>query len=159
MQVNRWVISKLLGSICEICNDMEIISALLALCEGNPSMIDGFPSQRASNAESIHEGNKSVTGGFSTQRDSDGVLFVVSLNNLWNKQLSCQWFLMPQNSCDVSLMQYRILMLKLNDICNRRIALCWGQWALLTCLHLMASILTCMDFQGHWLEKRFRCTC
>ena len=70
-------------------------------------MIDGFLSQRASNAESIHEGNKSVTGGFSTQRDSDGVLFVVSLNNLWNKQLCCLWLFMPPNSYDVTLMQYR----------------------------------------------------
>ena len=31
-------------------HDMETLSALLTLCEGNPSVIDGFPSQRASNA-------------------------------------------------------------------------------------------------------------
>ena len=30
---------------------MEMIFALLALCEGNPSVTDGFPSQRASNAK------------------------------------------------------------------------------------------------------------
>ena len=29
------------------------ISKLLALCEGNPSVIGGFPTQRASNAESV----------------------------------------------------------------------------------------------------------
>ena len=32
-------------------HDMEMHSTLLALCEGNPSVTDGFPSQRASNAE------------------------------------------------------------------------------------------------------------
>ena len=31
-------------------HDMETIFALLALCEGNPSVTDGFPSQRTSNA-------------------------------------------------------------------------------------------------------------
>ena len=30
---------------------VDIISALLALCEGNPPVTGGFPSQRASNAE------------------------------------------------------------------------------------------------------------
>ena len=33
------------------CHDMETLNALLALCEGNPSVTDGFPSQRASNEE------------------------------------------------------------------------------------------------------------
>ena len=32
------------------CHDMETIFALMALCEGNPPVIDGFPSQRASDA-------------------------------------------------------------------------------------------------------------
>ena len=32
-------------------HDMETLSALLALCEGNPLLSSGFPSQRASNAE------------------------------------------------------------------------------------------------------------
>ena len=33
------------------CDDMEVLSTLLALCEGNPLVTSGFPSQRASNAE------------------------------------------------------------------------------------------------------------
>ena len=32
-------------------HDMETLSALLALCEGNPTVIGGFPSRRASNAD------------------------------------------------------------------------------------------------------------
>ena len=32
-------------------NEMEILSTLQALCEGNPSVIGGFPLQRASNVE------------------------------------------------------------------------------------------------------------
>ena len=31
------------------CHDMEMLSVLLALCEGNPPVIDGFPSQKADN--------------------------------------------------------------------------------------------------------------
>ena len=34
-------------------HDTETLSTLLALCEGNPPMTGGFPSQRASNAELI----------------------------------------------------------------------------------------------------------
>ena len=33
-----------------VCHDMETLSALLALCEGNPLVTIGFHSQRASNA-------------------------------------------------------------------------------------------------------------
>ena len=33
------------------CHDMEKISGLLALCDGNPPVAGGFPSQRASNAK------------------------------------------------------------------------------------------------------------
>ena len=32
-------------------HDMELLSALLALCEGNPPVTDWFPSQRGSNME------------------------------------------------------------------------------------------------------------
>ena len=32
-------------------HDMERLSALLALCEGNPPVTGGFPSQKANNAE------------------------------------------------------------------------------------------------------------
>ena len=32
------------------CHDMEMLSSLLALCEGNPPVTGGFPPQRASNA-------------------------------------------------------------------------------------------------------------
>ena len=33
------------------CHGMEMLSVLLALCEGNPLVTGGFPSQRASNAQ------------------------------------------------------------------------------------------------------------
>ena len=33
------------------CHDMKSFSSLLALCEGNPPVTGGFPSQRASNTQ------------------------------------------------------------------------------------------------------------
>ena len=53
-------------------NDMEMLFALLALCEGNPPVTSGFPSQRASN-----------------------VVLGVSLNKLLNKQSGYWWFETP----------------------------------------------------------------
>ena len=35
------------------CSGNHNSSALLALCDGNPSVIGGFPSQRANNGESV----------------------------------------------------------------------------------------------------------
>ena len=56
---------------------------LLALCEGNPSAIGGFPSQRTSNA-------------------CLNVFFDVKLNKP-NKMSSCQWLKTPCRSCDVTV--------------------------------------------------------
>ena len=52
---------------------METLSALLALCEGNPPVTGGFPSQKASNT------------GF-------GVFFNAILDKPLGKQSSCGWF-------------------------------------------------------------------
>ena len=52
-------------------DDMETFSALLVLRVG------------------IH---RSVIGGFPIQRARDDISFVVCLNNLLNKQMSCRWF-------------------------------------------------------------------
>ena len=35
------------------CHDMEMFSTLLTLCEGNPPVTGGFPSQRASNVDML----------------------------------------------------------------------------------------------------------
>ena len=54
-------------------HDMETFSALLALCQGNPLVADGFPSQRTSNVELLF-------------------FFSVNLSKLLNKHSSCwQW--------------------------------------------------------------------
>ena len=60
-------------------HQMETVSALLALCEGNPPVIGGFPSQRDSNA------------GFD-------VFFNVCLNKRLNKQTKRWWFETPSFS-------------------------------------------------------------
>ena len=65
---------------------IESISELLALCDGNPPVTGGFPSQRASNT------------GF-------GVFFDVSQNELLSKHLICQWFETPWCSCDVTVIE------------------------------------------------------
>ena len=61
------------------------ISALLALCEGNPSVTGGFPSQRASDA------------GFD-------VFFDVSLKKRLSKQSSASDFRRRGGYCDVTVM-------------------------------------------------------
>ena len=66
------------------CHDMEMLSALLALCDGKPLVTGGFPSQRASNI-------------------SFGVFFDVSLNKLLNKQLGCQLLKASWSSCDITV--------------------------------------------------------
>ena len=47
----RWVVICFLRLRPWGCRGMETPSALLALCEGNPPVTDGFPSQRVSNAK------------------------------------------------------------------------------------------------------------
>ena len=58
---------------------MEAFSALLSLCEGNPSVTDRFPSQRP------------VTGSFD-------VFFDLRLNNRLSKQSGRLWFETPSRS-------------------------------------------------------------
>ena len=49
--VSAWNIHFLPIHIPWWCHEIDCISALLALCEGNPKVIGGFQSQRASDAE------------------------------------------------------------------------------------------------------------
>ena len=62
-------------------------SASLAICEGNPTVTNGFPWQRTANTE----------------------LWVLSLllswTSCWTNQESCQWFEMPCCSRDVTVME------------------------------------------------------
>ena len=79
---------------------------LLALCEGNPPVT----------LLALCEGNPPVTSGFPSQRDSNMNIscFMVSLNQLLNRQQSCQWFEIPWPSCSVIVMASNSL--KLNMI-------------------------------------------
>ena len=61
------------------CHQMEILSTSLALCEGNPPVTGGFPSQRP------------VMCSFD-------VFFDLHLNKHLSKQSRCQWFVMPSHS-------------------------------------------------------------
>ena len=61
------------------CHQMETFSMLLALCEGNPPVTSGFPSQRP------------VTWSFD-------VFFDLHLNKQLNKQSRRWWFEMPSGS-------------------------------------------------------------
>ena len=72
-------------------HELETISILLALCEGNLPVTGGFPSQRV------------IMWSFD-------VLFDVSLNKLLNKQSSCRWSEMLWCSCDVTNNTERVLM-------------------------------------------------
>ena len=77
-------------------HQMETFSALLALCEGNPSVTGGFPSQRP------------VTRSFD-------VFFCARLNKRLSKQSRCWWFETPRRSlwrhcnghCELSFCKYR----------------------------------------------------
>ena len=55
-----------------------MLSALVALCVGNPPNTDGFPSQM----------------------ENFGVFLVASLNKLLNKQSVCRWFEKLWRSCE-----------------------------------------------------------
>ena len=67
-QVNTWLLHQ-----------METIPALMSLCEGNPSVTGGFPSQRP------------------VKRSFD-VLFDLSLNKRFSTQSRCRWFETPSCS-------------------------------------------------------------
>ena len=61
-------------------HDMEMLSVLLALCEGNPMVTSGLP----------HKG---------TAVQSFDVFFVVIMNKLLNKQLRGQYFEVEWYAC------------------------------------------------------------
>ena len=67
------------------CHSMEMLFALLALCEGNPPL------------DSPHKG---------PVMQSSGVFFDVSLNKLLNIQLSYQWFEISWCSCGKTVINY-----------------------------------------------------
>ena len=71
------------------CHDKEMLSTLLTLCGRNPPVTGGFPSQRP------------VMWRFS-------VFFVVILNKLCNKLLSCWWFEKTWCSCVCTIMPNEI---------------------------------------------------
>ena len=66
-------------------HEMEALSTLLALCEGNPPLTGGFPSQRVSNV-------------------GLWCIFVAILNKLLNKVLRSWWFETPWHSGDITVM-------------------------------------------------------
>ena len=71
-------------------HDMETLSALMVICEGNPLVTGRFSAQRVSNV--IFD-----------------VFFDVNPKRLLNKQWSYRWFATPWRSCDVSVMAYENL--------------------------------------------------
>ena len=92
------------------CHDIEMVYALLALCEGNPPQVAGwFPLRSTSNT-------------------SFGISFLVELNTLFNKQSSCQWSETPWHSCDFIVM----LPSHLDQSCGPPLV---GPW-LTTCIHM-----------------------
>ena len=69
---------------------MKTLTLLLALCEGNPLVTSGFPSQKASNVEL-------------------DISFVMNLNKLLNKQSICRHIHMIHVvSLDINRMLYMI---------------------------------------------------
>ena len=77
---NRADRSLTLGSIAPnymMRHDMVTISALLALCEWNPPVSGGFPSQRTNNIDRRR-------------------FFSICSNKMFNKQSSCQWCETPR---------------------------------------------------------------
>ena len=62
--------------------DLKMLSAFLALCEGNPLVTGGFPSQRACNVE---------------------IFCFLCCQPYWTSSLSFWWFEMPWCSCDVTI--------------------------------------------------------
>ena len=67
-----------------IRHDMETLSAILSIYEGNQPVIDGFPVQIASNAGLY-------------------ILFDVSFNKLLSRLSICRRFMTPWRSCDVTV--------------------------------------------------------
>ena len=76
---------------------MEMISALLALCEGNPKGNGGISSQIVSHMELWS-------------------FIVTCLNKLLKKQQSCQWFERPRHSCYIIVIINGILLWR--DVCG-----------------------------------------
>ena len=65
-------------------HDIEMLSALQALCEGN----------LRSSVDSLHKG---------PVMQSFDILFIVSQNKLLNKQLDCQWIEIIWQSCKITV--------------------------------------------------------
>ena len=101
-------------------HQMETFSALLPLCEGNQSVIGGFPSQRASNA-------------------ALWCSCVVSLNKRLSKHSIDRWFETPWRSFDAAV----ILAVKLNirgiwaDVIHNAVNMTMSH----TCLNLIGQWL------------------
>ena len=74
--------------------DMETVSKLLALCDGNPLVTGGFPSQKE--IQSFHKGL--VMWHFD-------IVFANNLSIVLNALSSCQWFEMIQCSCEITVMK------------------------------------------------------
>ena len=75
----KWVISTSIPQQFMMTSSSGTMSALLAICERNPTVTDGFPSQ------------KPVTRSFD-------VSFDLRLNKRLNIQSRCQWFETPSRS-------------------------------------------------------------
>ena len=65
-------------------HDINTLYTILAISERNPLVTDGFPSWKNSYVE-------------------NDVFFIVRLNKLRNKYLSCQWFEMPWHCNDITV--------------------------------------------------------
>ena len=86
-----------------VSHDMEMLSALLALCEGNPPVTGGFPSQRASNVKLHVLFPVSLTKLLNKQSSCLWIFFVVRLSKLLNKLCGYWWFEMPYRLCVVTV--------------------------------------------------------
>ena len=112
-----WCFASIMwGYYLRWCYGMEMLSTLLALCEGNPPVILVMwllvPP---------HIGPVMIAGplwGESHWSPVDAlhivlqrldVFSVVRLNNHLNKQSSCLWFEMPWHLCDVTVMWYVVI--------------------------------------------------
>ena len=107
------------------CHDMEMLSELLALCEGNPPVTGWKVSSRK---------------GLIMQ--SCAVFYDFSWNKLWNKQLSCQWFEMPWRSCGVTVM-----------CCAFQRCSVWNMHTALCCLFCCGCILVLCGFMWSCYSK------
>ena len=90
---------------------MVLFSAKLAICEENPPVTGGFPSQKAGDA------------GFD-------IFCVVNLIKMLSKESSCLWFETPWHSCDIIVMAWPISVWKcsLNSIVNSSVEKRFWYW-------------------------------